>query len=228
MGACSPNPDACFHHSMGASGAQQVGESLGLFRGSPVSIPCLTESCFRGCQVGSGEGREVGRSHLNLPCSWAFFRTSSREEPAGTETECLYEGEMLETFSKTSMNFGTWACGGVSGAGSNRAVPGRGEGAATLRVGGQALVLLSSQEDTAAHWDLLLPLGPLPINTTTNTTQLLSQPPQPLSSHIPHHPSSGPSLVSLLQCPPPTYLPPQQPRGLLTRTYICSYHLCYL
>ena len=162
MGACSPNPDACFHHSMGASGAEQVGERLGLSRGSPLSTPCLTGSCFGGCRVGSGEGREVGRSHLNLPCSWAFFRTSSREEPAGTETECVYEGETPETFSTTSMNSGTWACGGVSGAGSNRAMPGRGEGAAALRVGGQALVLLSPQEDTAAHWDLLLPLGPLP------------------------------------------------------------------
>ena len=200
MGACSPNPDACFHHSMGASGAQQVGESLGLSRGSPVSIPCLTESCFRGCQVGSGEGREVGRSHLNLPCSWAFFRTSSREEPAGTETECLYEGEMLETFSKTSMNFGTWACGGVSGAGSNRAVPGRGEGAATLRVGGQALVLLSSQEDTAAPWlwAPLLAAGSVPPPGDENfPTVVLCHLGSYLLSilRVPHHQGSG--LVSL-------------------------------
>lgn len=189
---------------------------------SPEGALSPSPACFGGCRLGSGEGWEVGKSHLNLPCSWAFFRTSSREEPAGTETECLYEGEMPETFSMTSMNSGTWVCGRISVDGSNRAIPGRGEGAAALRIQGQALVLLSFQEDTAAHWDLLLPLGPLPVNTTTTTTQLLSRPPQPLSSHIPHHPSAGPSLVSLLQCPPPTYLPPQQPRGFLTRTYICS------
>ena len=179
---------------------------------SPEGALSPSPACFGGCRLGSGEGWEVGRSHLNLPCSWAFFRTSSREEPAGTETECLYEGEMPETFSVTSMNSGSWVCGRISVVGSNRAISGRGEGAAALRIQGQALVLLSSQEDTAAHWHLLLPLGPLPANTTTTTTtQLLSWPPQPLSSHIPHHPSSGPTTgfsapvsPSHLPAPPPS------------------------
>ena len=151
-GACSPNHDACFRHSMGESGAEKVEESRGLSQGNPLSIPCPIHVPFWGCGVELGEGWEMGgQSHLNLLCSWAFFRTSSKEEPTGTETECLYEGKMLETFSVTWMSSGTWVCEGVSVAGSNRTVPGRGEGAAGLRAGGQALVLLSSLEDTVAH-----------------------------------------------------------------------------
>lgn len=133
----------------------------------------------------------MGRSHLNLPCSWAFFRTSSREEPAGTETECLYEGEMPETSSVTSMNSGTWVCGRISVAGSNRAIPGRGEGAAALRIRSQALVLLSSQEDCG-------PLGPPPSSGSP-----------PAQYHHHHHPAAFPAPPApQLPHPPPPKLRP--------------------
>lgn len=117
------------------------------------------------------------------------------------------------------MNSGTWVCEGVSVAGSNRTVPGRGEGAADLRAGGKALVLLSSLEDTVAHRDLLLPLGPIPVNTTT--IWLPSQPPLSLSSHHPRHPRSGPSLVFLPLVPPshPSATSTPPPR-VLSRTYM--------
>lgn len=72
---------------------------------------------------------------MNPPSSWAFFRTSSNEDPAGTEMECLYGGQTLGTFSITWMTSGSWLCEGVSVACSNVTVPGREKGAAGVRGG---------------------------------------------------------------------------------------------
>lgn len=47
-----------------------------------------------------GEGWEV-KSHMNPPSSCAFFRTSSKEDPAGTEMECVYGGQTLGTVNMT-------------------------------------------------------------------------------------------------------------------------------
>lgn len=91
-----------------------------------------------------------GGSHVNPVSSWAFLRTSSKEAPAGTEMRCLYGCKAWGTFSMTLMS--SWVCEGVSTAGCNRTMPGREEGVAGVRAGGQVLVLLSSLKDTVAHF----------------------------------------------------------------------------
>lgn len=73
---------------------------------------------------------------MNPPSSWAFCRTSSNEDPAGTETECLYGGQTLGTFSMTWMTPGTWLGEVVSTAGSNMTLPGKEKGTAGVRAGG--------------------------------------------------------------------------------------------
>lgn len=140
---------------------------------------------------------------MNPPSSWAFIRTSSKEDPAGTEMECLYGGQTLGTFSITWMNSGTCIGEGVTVAGSNVTVPGREEVSAGVRAGGPGCEFSFLPLKT---------LGP------TRTSSFLmvpspSTPPPPAqlkpschpSPHVPSHPRSGPSRVSL---PPTSPLPP--------------------
>lgn len=115
-----------------------------LFHPHPIRV------LFQGCGVRWGEDWEVGGSHVNPVSSWAFLRTSSKEDPAGTEMRCLYGCKAWGTFSMTLMS--SWVCEGVSTAGCNRTMPGREEGVAGVRAGGQVLVLLSSLKDTVAHF----------------------------------------------------------------------------
>ena len=152
------------------------------------------------------EGVRAGRwgSHMNPLSFWAFLRTSSKEDPAGTEMEFMYGGETLGTFSTTRMT--SWGGEGVSTTGSNMTMSGREEGAAGVRARSQVLVFLSSLEDTVARQNLFLPLGPISASTTSCHPSL----PCPLAPQFPSCPKLGPSLVFL---PPVSPFPHSTPEG---------------
>ena len=141
---------------------------------------------------------------MNPLSFWAFLRTSSKEDPAGTEMEFMYGGETLGTFSTTRMT--SWGGEGVSTTGSNMTMSGREKGAAGVRARSQVLVFLSSLEDTVARQNLFLPLGPISASTTSCHPSL----PCPLAPQFPSCPKLGPSLVFL---PPVSPFPHSTPEG---------------
>lgn len=97
------------------------------------SLPSyLGMTMFQGCGVG-GVRAGTWWSYMNPPSCWAFFRTSSNEDPAGTEMKCLYGGQTLGTFSVTWMTSGTWLCEKDSTVCSNMTAPGRQKAAAGVR-----------------------------------------------------------------------------------------------
>lgn len=147
---------------------------------------------------------------MNPPSSWAFISTSSKEDPAGTEMECLYGGQTLGTFSITWMNSGTCISEGGTVAGSNMTARERGSVSWCEGRGPGCLLsfLPSKTLGPTRTSSFLVASSP---STSPPPAQLKPgrhpRPPSHLSPHVPSHPRSGPSIVSL---PPVSPHPPHQ------------------
>lgn len=131
------------------------------------------------------------------------------------------KGETPETFSTTSMNsrdLGLWR--GLRSR-FQQGYAGRGEGSRS-EGRGPGLSPPFSPGRHCAHWDLPSPWA-APTGQYCHHYHPAAFPASPVPQ-LPHPPP--PKLRPLTGfsalMSPPTYLPPQQPRGSLTRTYICS------